>query len=213
MNPQVDDFLDNTPNWQVELTELRRIALECDLKEEFKWRQPCYTYNKKNIVILSGFKDYCAIGFFKGSLLKDTDNILYTHGENSQSSRSIQFRNLKEITEKEQIIKAYIFEAVEIEKAGLNVQYKKLEDYEVPKELEQKFREDLNFETAFKALTPGRQKAYILHFSQAIQSKTRIARIEKFTQRILMGKGFNDCVCGHSKRMPNCDGSHKQFQN
>lgn len=212
MNTKVDIFLTNTEIWQNELTELRRIVLDCGLTEDFKWNQPCYTYNKKNIVILSAFKNYCAVAFFKGVLLKDTEGIMFKHGEHSQTSRSIKYTDVQQILKQEQVIKAYLFEAVEIEKAGLKVEFKKTEDYEIPEELQIKFDENPKLEKAFKALTPGRQRAYLLHFSQAKQSQTRILRIDKYTGRILSGKGINDCVCGHSKRMPNCDGSHKLFK-
>ena len=209
MDPEVDEYLAELSKWQDELNELRRISLECGLREEFKWKQPCYSYNKKNIFLLSGFKNFCSISFFKGALLNDKEGILYKHGENSQSSRSIRFTNIEQIFKSEQLIKANIFEAIEIEKAGLNVEYKRIEEYEIPEELRQKFEENTKLESAFKSLTPGRQKGYIIYFSQAKQSKTRVSRIEKYMLRILSGKGLNDCLCGHSKRMPICDGSHK----
>ena len=209
MNPQLDHFFQNATQWKREMEELREIALDCNLMEEEKWGVPCYTFSKGNILIIHGFKEYCALNFFKGALLQDTDGILVQQTENSQASRQIRFTNLKEISEKAAILKAYIFEAIEIEKAGLKIDYKKVEDFSIPEELIQKWTEDPTIKTAFDKLTPGRQKAYLLHFSDSKQSKTRLARIEKNMPRILNGKGLNDCVCGLSKRMPNCDGSHK----
>lgn len=209
MNPQLDSFFQNATQWKREMEELREIVLDCNLMEEEKWGVPCYTFSKGNILIIHGFKEYCALNFFKGALLQDTEGILVQQTENSQASRQIRFTNLKEISEKAAILKAYIFEAIEVEKAGLKIDYKKVEDFNVPEELTQKWTEEPRLKTAFENLTPGRQKAYLLHFSDSKQSKTRLARIEKNMPRILNGKGLNDCVCGLSKRMPNCDGSHK----
>jgi uncharacterized protein YdeI (YjbR/CyaY-like superfamily) len=212
MNPKVDDFLENVKNWQEELSLLRSIILECDLFEDFKWKHPCYTFNKSNIVLIHGFKDYCAILFYKGALLNDTENILIQQTENVQSGRQIRFNNIQEIAKLKQTIKAYIFEAIEAEKLGLKIEAKKTEEFNVPEELTQKFNENPEFKTAFEALTPGRQRGYLLHFSGAKQAKTRVSRIENYTQRIFDGKGFHDCVCGLSKKMPNCDGSHKNLK-
>lgn len=209
MNPQLDHFFQNATQWKREMEELREIVSNCNLMEEQKWGVPCYTFSKGNILIIHGFKEYCALNFFKGVLLHDTEGILVQQTENSQASRQIRFTNLKEISEKAAILKAYIFEAIEIEKAGLKIDYKKVEDFSIPEELIQKWTEDPTIKTAFDKLTPGRQKAYLLHFSDSKQSKTRLARIEKNLSRILNGKGLNDCICGLSKRMPNCDGSHK----
>ena len=212
MNKDVDNFLSNLDKWHDELKRLREIILDCGLNEDFKWMHPCYTFNGKNIVLIHGFKDYCAILFYKGALLKDPKNILIRQTENTQSARQIRFTNVSEIQNLESTIRDYVLEAIEIEKAGLKVKMKKTSDYEVPRELDQKFTESPRLKKAFKNLTPGRQKGYLLHFSQPLQAKTRISRIEKNTERILNGKGLNDCVCGLSKRMPNCDGSHKQLE-
>lgn len=211
MNPKVDIFLEEASKWQDELTQLRMIILDCGLTEELKWGHPCYTHNKKNVILLGGFKDFCTINFIKGVLLTDSENLLIQQGENSQSARAIKFTDVNQIIELEPSIKAYIFEAIEVEKAGLKVPYKKVKDFDIPDELTEKLEKDAAFKNAFNSLTPGRQKAYILHFSSAKQAKTRVDRIEKYTSRILKGKGINDCVCGLTKRMPNCDSSHKQL--
>ena len=213
MNKKVDKYLSELNKWQVELTTLREIILDCGLTEDFKWMHPCYTHNNKNIVLIHGFKEYCAILFNKGSLLKDPENILIQQTENTQYGRQIRFTNSTEIEALKATIKSYIYEAIEVEKLGLIVKTKVTSDYEIPKELTQKFEENLEFENAFKNLTGGRQRGYLLHFAQAKQAKTRVARIEKYMDRIFNGKGLNDCVCGLSKRMPNCDGSHKQLKN
>lgn len=212
MNPKVDIFLEEANQWQDELTQLRMIILDCGLTEELKWGHPCYTHNKKNVILLGGFKDFCTINFIKGVLLTDSENLLVQQGENSQSARAIKFTDVNQIIELEPAIKVYIFEAIEVEKAGLKVPYKKVKDFDIPDELTKKLEQDTAFKNAFNSLTPGRQKAYILHFSSAKQAKTRVDRIEKYTSRILKGKGIHDCVCGLSKRMPNCDGSHKQLE-
>ena len=211
MTTKIDQFFQNATQWKREMEELRRIVLDCQLNEEEKWGVPCYTYSKANIIIIHGFKEYCALNFFKGALLLDSEKILVQQTENSQASRQIRFTNLKEISEKAAILKAYIFEAIDVEKAGLKIDYKKVEDFNIPEELIQKWTEQPSLKIAFENLTPGRQKAYLLHFSDSKQSKTRLARIEKNIPRIMNGKGLNDCVCGLSKRMPNCDGSHKQL--
>ena len=212
MNPKVDTFLEKLEKWQPELCELRKVILDSGLTEDFKWMHPCYTYKKKNIVLIHGFKEYCAILFNKGVLLKDSENLLTQQTENVQSARQIRFTNLGEIKELEPTIKAYIFEAIEVEKAGLKVKMKSTSDFQVPEELKQKFKENPDFETAFKNLTEGRQRGYLSHFSKPKQAKSRISRIEKNMERILNGYGFNDCICGLSKRKPNCDGSHKQLE-
>ncbi len=206
---EVDQFLTETTPWQAELTRLRSIVLACGLTEAFKWRQPCYTDNGKNILILSNFKQYCAIGFFKGVLLNDPDHLLEKPGENSQHSRILCFTSVQQIDEMVPIINAFIAEAVANEKAGKKVKVKDHADYEIPAELEEKFIETPALREAFYNLTPGRQRGYILNIAAAKQSKTRFARIEKYADRIYDGKGIFDCVCGHSKRLPSCDGSHK----
>lgn len=212
MNPKVDEFLSKTTQWQKEMEQLRSLVLDCSLCEELKWGVPCYTYKKANILIIHGFKEYCALNFFKGALLKDTLKILTQQTENVQATRQIRFTNFSEIVKMTATIKAYIFEAIEIEKAGLKVKKKQTSDFEVPEELTIKFKEDSNFENAFKNLTEGRKRGFLLHFAQPKQSITRISRIEKNMDRIFNGKGLTDCVCGLSKRMPNCDGSHKQLE-
>ena len=208
-NEKVDDFLAVQKKWQAELTKLRSIALDCHLDEGFKWMHPCYMSQGKNIFLIGGFKEYCAIMFVKGSLLFDAKKILHIQTDNVQSGRQIRFTNLQEIETIETTLKQYIFEAIEVEKAGLKVAMKAHEDYEVVEELQATFEKDESLKTAFYALTPGRQRGYLLHFSGAKQSATRMSRIENVRSRIMKGKGLTDCICGLSKRMPNCDGSHK----
>jgi uncharacterized protein YdeI (YjbR/CyaY-like superfamily) len=209
MNPKVDEYLDKAKKWQDELIKLREIVLDCQLVEELKWKVPCYTINGKNIVLIHAFKEYCALLFMKGSLLNDSKNILFQQTDNVQSGRQIRFTNIQEIIDLETDLKAYIFEAIEVEKAGLKIEYKKTEDFEIPEEFKTVLNENQEIKAAFERLTPGRQKGYLLHFSSAKQSATRSSRIENSINRIINGKGINDCICGLSKRMPNCDGSHK----
>jgi len=209
MNPKVDEYLGKAKKWQEELFKLREIVLDCQLVEELKWKVPCYTINGKNIVLIHAFKDYCALLFMKGSLLNDSKNILFQQTDNVQSGRQIRFTNIQEIINLEADLKAYIFEAIEVEKAGLKIEYKKTEDFEMPEEFKIVLDKNQAIKAAYEALTPGRQKGYLLHFSGAKQSTTRSTRIENSIDRILNGKGLNDCTCGLSKRMPNCDGSHK----
>lgn len=212
MNTKVDEFLANAKNWQEELGLLRSIILDCGLVEDFKWKHPCYTIGNNNIALIHGFKAYCAIMFHKGALLSDNEGILIQQTENVQSGRQIRFTNTQEIIDLKATIKAYIFEAIEVEKAGLKITAKKTEDFNFPEELTQKFNENPEFKTAFEALTPGRQRGYLLHFSGAKQAKTREDRIKKNMSQIIDGYGLNDCTCGLSKRKPNCDGSHKNLQ-
>jgi uncharacterized protein YdeI (YjbR/CyaY-like superfamily) len=212
MNKEVNNYLKGLKKWQAELTELRKIILDCGLKEEYKWMHPSYSDNKKNIVLIHEFKDYCAILFHKGALLKDPENILIQQTENVQAARQIRFTDLPEIFELEPIIKQYIKEAIGIEKSGIKIKYKRASDFEIPIELEQTFKEKPDFEKAFKNLTTGRQRGYLLHFVKSKQSKTRLSQIEKNMKRIMDGYGLNDCTCGLSKRKPNCDGSHKQLE-
>ena len=206
MNTKVDDIiahgcgrcsLSNTPNckmikWTNELSLLRSILLECNLTEEVKWGQPTYTFKKSNIALIHGFKEYCAIMFFKGSLLKDTNKILVRQTENVQATRQIRFTDFRKILKFSDLIKSYIFEAIEVEKVGLKIDYKKTEEFEITEELLNKFKQIEEFKNAFYKLTPGRQRAYLLYFSAAKQSKTREERIEKYFQRIMDGKGLND---------------------
>jgi uncharacterized protein YdeI (YjbR/CyaY-like superfamily) len=209
MNQVVDFYFSNNSKWQNEITLLRALVLDCNLNEELKWRVPCYTHQGKNILIVSAFKNYCSINFFKGSLLSDYENILEKPGDNSFEGRLIKFTHVAEIEKLKATIKAYIFEAIEIEKAGIKFDNKAKSQIEFPIELQNIFEENQKLKEAFISLTPGRQRGYLLHFSQAKQSKTIITRIEKYIPRILLSKGINDCVCGYSKKMPNCDGSHK----
>ncbi len=211
MNPQVDHYLTHVDRWQNELKLLREVILECGLAEEFKWMHPCYTFQKKNVVLIHEFKDYCAMLFYKGVLLKDTERLLIQQTKNVQSARQMRFTTISEIKNRLTSIRSYIYEAIEVERAGLKVKLKSSADFSLPEELKLKFEENPALKEAFDNLTPGRQKGYILHFSNTKQAATRITRIEKNSGRILMGKGLRDCICGHSKRLPNCDGSHKLF--
>ncbi|MDL5514897.1 YdeI family protein [Arenibacter sp. M-2] len=189
---KVDQYLEKIKNWKEESILLREICLECGLEEDFKWMHPCYTFQGKNIVLIHGFKEYCALLFHKGALLNDANNILVQQTENVQSARQIRFSNKQEIIDLKAVIKAYVFEAIEVEKAGLEVKMKKTSEFEMPHELEEIFKDNPELETAFYNLTPGRQRGYLLYFSQAKQSKTRISRIEKSIPKILEGKGLND---------------------
>lgn len=192
MNPKVDEFLNNAKKWQAEMQKLRAIALECDLTEELKWGVPCYTFQKTNVVLIHGFKEYCALLFFKGALLKDANGILIQQTENVQAGRQIRFTNPQEITRQKTVLKAYISEAIDVEKSGLKVDFKKTTEFNIPEEFQDKLNQSPALKTAFEALTPGRQRAYLLHFSTPKQSKTRVSRVEKSLQDILDGKGLND---------------------
>jgi uncharacterized protein YdeI (YjbR/CyaY-like superfamily) len=198
MNPKVDVFLSKAKKWQKEFEKLRTIALDCGLTEEVKWGWPCYTFpasaggQKSNVVLIHGFKEYCALLFFKGALLKDPKGILIQQTKNVQAARQIRLTNVREIAEMESILKAYIKEAIEMEKAGLKVNYKKTSDFKIPEEFQNKLDQRPALKTAFDALTPGRQRAYLFYFSQPKQSKTRESRVEKCMQRILGGKGLDD---------------------
>lgn len=192
MNPKVDLFLSKATQWQEEFQKLRTIVLDCQLTEELKWGVPCYTFQGSNIVLIHGFKEYCALLFMKGALLNDTDGILVQQTENVQASRQIRFTNIRQIEEMESILKAYILEAIEVEKAGLSVNFKQTAEFTVPEEFQIKLDEDSALNTAFRGLTPGRQRAYLLYFSAPKQVKTREARIEKSIPLILKGKGLND---------------------
>jgi len=192
MNHKVDVYLRKAKKWQKELEKLRMIILDCGLTEELKWGVPCYTFQKSNIVLIHVFKEYCALLFFKGALLKDTHDILIQQTENVQASRQIRFTIVREIVEMEPILKAYIYEAIEVEKAGLKVKFKNTKEFTIPMEFQNKFDEIPALKTAFKTLTPGRQRAYILYFSAPKQSKTRESRVEKYMEQICNGKGLND---------------------
>jgi uncharacterized protein YdeI (YjbR/CyaY-like superfamily) len=191
-NPKVDGYLKREQRWREESKTLRTILLTCPLTEEFKWGHPCYSFKESNVVILQGFKDYCALLFTKGVLLKDPKGILVQQTENVQAARQLRFTEAREVTKMAPIIKAYVKEAVEVEKAGLEVEYKKTSEFKVSAELQNRFVEDLSFKRAFDALTPGRQRGYLLHFSAAKQSKTREARIDKWMPQIFKGKGLQD---------------------
>lgn len=191
-SPQVDFYFDKANKWQKELKKLRAIVLDCPLTEELKWGVPCYTFQKSNIVLIHVFKEYCAILFVKGALLKDAKGILVQQTKNVQAARQIRFTNIRQVAELEPVLKAYIHEAIEVEKAGLKVELKKTADFEVPEAFQKKLDKNRALKTAFGALTPGRQRGYILYFAAAKQSKTRESRIEKCMPRILKGKGLND---------------------
>jgi uncharacterized protein YdeI (YjbR/CyaY-like superfamily) len=192
MNPKVDFFFNKANKWQEEYKKLRMIILDCGLTEEYKWMHPCYTFQESNIVLIHGFKEYCAILFIKGALLKDAKGVLIQQTENVQAGRQIRFSNVREIVDMEPVLKDYIHEAIEVEKAGLKVTYKTPAEFSFPEEFINKLEEVPGLQDAFDALTPGRQRAYILYFSAPKQSKTRESRIEKWLQQILNGKGLND---------------------
>ena len=192
INPDVDFYFSKNSNWQKELEQLRKIVLDCGLNEELKWGCPCYTNQDKNIVLIHVFKEYCALLFFKGALLNDSNGILIQQTKNVQSARQVRFINVSEIIKMKSILKTYIYEAVEVEKAGLKVELKKTTEYKIPEEFQKKLNKSAALKKAFNALTPGRQRAYLLYFSAPKQSKTREDRIEKYNKHILEGKGLND---------------------
>ena len=192
MNPKVDFYFEKSEKWAKELEQMRAIVLDCGLAEELKWGCPCYTLQKSNIVLIHVFKEYCAYMFFKGALMADPDGILVQQTENVQSARQVRFTNVREIAEEQATLKAYIQEAIKVEKAGLKVELKKTGEYKVPEEFQHKLDDDATLNAAFKALTPGRQRGYLFHFSQPKQAKTREARIEKYIPQILDGKGLDD---------------------
>lgn len=192
MNPKVDFFFEKESNWQKEYERMRTIALDCGLMEELKWGCPCYTWQGSNIVLIHGFKEYCAFLFFKGALLNDPEGILIQQTENVQAARQIRFTNLKQIVKMEKVLKAYIYEAIEVDKAGLQVKMKKSTEYKVPEEFQKKLDKTPGLKKAFEALTPGRQRGYLLYFSSAKLAKTREERVEKYTRQILKGKGLED---------------------
>jgi uncharacterized protein YdeI (YjbR/CyaY-like superfamily) len=191
-NPKVDAVLNKAKKWKEEFEKLREIILACDLTEELKWGQPCYTLGKSNIVLIHGFKEYCALLFFKGALLKDTQGILVQQTENVQAARQIRFTNMQDINKLQATVKNYVKEAIKIEKSGLTVELKKTTEFETPEEFQIKLDEIPALKKSFNALTPGRQRAYLLHFAAAKQSKTRAARVEKSVPQILAGKGLDD---------------------
>ncbi|MDR4950641.1 YdeI/OmpD-associated family protein [Chryseobacterium sp. ES2] len=192
MNPKVNFFFENAGQWQEEFEKLRAIALRTELVEDLKWGCPCYTYEGKNIFLIHGFKEYCALLFFKGALMKDPDNILIQQSKNVQAARQIRFTEVAQINDLEEILRAYMFQAVEVEESGAKVEMKKTKEFEMAEEFQEKLDQNPALQEAFKALTPGRQRAYLLHFSSAKQSKTREARIEKCIPQIMDGIGLND---------------------
>jgi uncharacterized protein YdeI (YjbR/CyaY-like superfamily) len=192
MDPKVDEFVREAKTWQDEFKKLRRIVLNCGLTEELKWGKPCYAFERTNVVIIHGFKEYCALLFCKGALLKDAHRILIQQTENVQAARQVRFTNVRQIVELEPILKVYIHEAIEVEKAGLKVKFKMTSEFAVPEEFQNKLDEAPALKKAFHALTPGRQRGYLLYFSAPKQSKTRESRVEKCMPLILKGKGLND---------------------
>ena len=212
MNKEVDIYLAKAKKWQKEMLFLRDILLACQLEEEIKWGIPCYSINKGIVVIIQAFKNHCDLGFFKGALLQDKAGILIKAGENTQASRQMRFTDIKEIEKRSKIIKSYIKEAITVEKNGLKYIGESIAEPIQVIELQQIFKKDAALKKAFESLTPGRQRGYLIHFLGAKQSETRIARIHKQASKIMCGKGMNDCTCGLSKRMPNCDGSHNKLK-
>ncbi|WP_214229184.1 YdeI family protein [Pedobacter sp. B4-66] len=194
MNPKVDFYFSKAKKWQEEIECLRLIVLECGLTEELKWGSPCYMFEKSNIVLIHVFNEYCALLFFKGALLSNSDGILIQQTENVQSARQVRFTNIREIIELQAILKAHIYEAIEVEKAGLKVDFKKPTEFAVAQEFQHKLDQMPALKTAFESLTPGRQRAYLLHFSAPKQAKTRESRVEKYIPQILSGKGLNDQI-------------------
>jgi uncharacterized protein YdeI (YjbR/CyaY-like superfamily) len=192
MNPKVDAYFSNAKKWRKELQKLRRILLDCQLTEELKWGKPCYAFEKRNMIIILSLKEHCVLLFFKGALLKDPNGILIKAGENTEAGRQMRFTDIREIVEMETVLKAYIHEAIEVEKAGLKVNFKKITELKIPEEFQKKLDEIPALKTAFDALTPGRQRGYIFYFSAPKQCKTRESRVEKCMQQILDGKGLND---------------------
>ena len=192
MNPKVDGYLRRAKQWREEFEKLRMIILDCQLAEELKWGVPCYTFEKRNIVLIHGFKEYCALLFFQGALLKDAKGILIQQTKNVQAARQIRFTHVREIVKMKSVLKTYIYEAIEVEKAGLKVKLKKTSDFKIPEEFQNKLDKNPALKKAFNALTPGRQRAYILYFSAPKQSKTRESRVKKCLRQILDGRGLND---------------------
>lgn len=192
MNPKVDFFFSKVTKWHEEYNKFRVIILDCGLTEELKWRIPCYTFHKNNVVLIHGFKEYCTLLFHKGALLNDAEGILIRQTENVQAAREISFVDVQQLVEMEAMLKAYIYEAIEVERAGLKVELKKTAEYAIPEEFQKKLDDDPELKAAFVSLTPGRQRGYLLYFSQAKQAKTRLSRIEKNISQILNGKGLND---------------------
>lgn len=209
MDTGVDQYISKAKSWKDEMTLLRTMLLSCKLDESIKWGQPCYAINNKNIVMIAPFKAHCDIAFFNGAALKDEKGLLVKAGVNTQSARQMRFTNADEIVKLKSVIKSYVNEAIENEKQGVKPTPAEKAEPILVEELEAIFKKNTPFKKAFAALTPGRQRAYLIHFSGAKQAATRVARIEKYVDAILAGRGINDCTCGLSKKMPYCDGSHK----
>lgn len=209
-HPQVDDYIQQLDRWKEETILLREILQKEGLTEDWKWRQPCYTLNGENLIIIGNFKDSIVLSFLKGALLSDPESLLVRPGEHTQSGRMMKFTGLEEIRSKANHISAYVREAIQHARAGTQIE-KRPEDVsiEIPTELTERFKDDPSFESAFMALTPGRQRAYLMYFTATQTPATRLNRIDKYRPRILNGKGLNDCVCGLSRKMPGCDGSHR----
>lgn len=209
MKKEVDQFIADSQKWKAEFSELREILLEAGLQEDFKWRGPCYTFEGGNVAILGELKGFCTLSFFKGALLEDPQGVLVVPGEHSRATRYLKFSDLGAILSQKELLKSLLEGAIALEKSGARVDFSKNREVEYPEELIQKFEEVAGLQDAFENLTPGRQRGYLLHFGGAKQPGTRLSRIEKCRSRIFAGKGMHDCICGRSKKMPNCDGSHK----
>lgn len=212
MNEEIQTYFNNLNTWCQELRLLHDIIVECDLDQTFKWKQPCYTFNNSNIVLIGSFKNYCALLFMNGSLINDPEKKLIKPTENSQYGRQLRFTSVAEIIKNKKLIQTYINRAVEVEKEGKKVQKKQTSAYEVPEELLEAFTTDAPFKIAYDKLTEGRKRGYLLHFLKPKKKETRISLIEKNKNRIFDGYGLYDCTCGMSKKMPTCDGSHKQIK-
>jgi uncharacterized protein YdeI (YjbR/CyaY-like superfamily) len=210
-DPNVDEFIQSADKWRAEMAFLRRIVLDCLMVETYKWRTPVYMVGTKNVIAISSLKDHCALNFFNGALLQDEDGLLIKPGEHTQLGRWMKLSSVEEIRQKEDYIKAYVLEAIEVEKLGLKME--KPSEIPHPEELTTIFTTKPALKTAFEKLTPGRQRAYLMHFSDGKQSATRTSRIEKNEKYILKGIGITDCICGLTKRKPSCDGSHKAIEN
>ena len=212
MNPKVDDFISKATRWPDEISVLRSLLLDYDVVEELKWRQPCYTYDGNNMIIIAAFKDYFSLGFFKGALLKNEHGLLTAPGENSQAVRQLRFTSIDEIVQNEEIIRSTIQQAIEVEKSGRKIDFKEKTELVYPDELIEIFENDKEYKMSFEKLTPGRQRGYNLHFTAAKQATTRLSRMQECRNKVMAGKGKDDCTCGLSKRMPRCDGSHKMIK-
>jgi len=208
MNPKVDAYMQGLKSWKAEAEALRSLLIASDLEEDFKWGRPCYTYNGKNLIGLTPLKEHCALNFFNGAVLSDSNGVLIMPGEHTQNGRWMKFNSLSDINKHKNLLKLFVKEAIEIENSGVK-KPTSLKTIALPEELQVIFKKDAKLNKAFLSLTPGRQRAYLIYFTAAKQSETRIARIKKYVPKILCGKGFHDCDCGLSKRMPTCDGSHK----